>query len=211
MPKRVGVTYSNRKKLEPYLNALRIPNLEPVLITSGEQPPHSVDGLLLTGGTDIDPQRYHQLPHPSADAPDAGRDELELRMLESALERDLPVLAICRGLQLVNVADGGTLHQHVEGHRLPGVAEAHSIDVEPDSTLARLIGPGACMVNSRHHQVVDRVGGHLRISARSADGQVEALERPDSRFVIAVQWHPEDLVDSRAESRKLFLAFAEAL
>ena|SRR5947207_581759 len=212
MPKRVGVTYSSRKKVEPYEKALRAVGIDPELIDPKTQRSiDGLDGLLLTGGTDLNPKLYHQDPHESSDAPDDARDALEQRLLVSALERDLPVLAICRGMQLFNVAHGGTLAQHIEGHRQPGVSEAHRIDVEAGTRLAEAIGPGPHAVNSRHHQIVDRVGSRLRVSARSGEGYAEALERSDRKFAVAVQWHPEDLVDSRPEAKRLFQAFADSL
>jgi putative glutamine amidotransferase len=211
MPKRVAVTYNNEQKLEPYLNALRMAGLDWVLMKAGEEHGEPSGGLLLTGGTDIDPRYYSQPPHSAAEPPDTARDEMELRLLASALERDLPVLAICRGLQLLHVAGGGALEQHIEGHRHPGVAEAHPVDVIAESKLARIVGAGIHMVNSRHHQAAGASAGDLLVTARSPDGCVEAVERPGNRFVIGVQWHPEDLIESHAESRKLFLAFAEAI
>jgi putative glutamine amidotransferase len=212
IPRRAGVTFSNRAKLEPYEKALRSVGIEPVLLDpESDETIDSLDGLLLTGGTDVNSKLYNQERHPASDAPHDTRDATEMKLLGAALERDLPVLAICRGLQLLNVAHGGTLDQHIDGHRLPGVAEAHSIDVTPEAALARIIGAGTHVVNSRHHQAVDRVGRGLRVSARSADGRVEGIERPDRTFVLAVQWHPEDLLDSHPAARKFFLAFAEAL
>ena len=212
MPKRVGVTYSSLAKVEPYAKALRAVGIEPELIDP--KAPRSIDGLdglLLTGGTDLNPKLYDRDPHQANDLPDDPRDALEQRLLTSALERDLPVLAICRGMQLFNVVHGGTLEQHIEGHRQPGVSGAHRIDVEAGTRLAEAIGPGPHVVNSRHHQIVDRVGSPLRVSARSGEGYAEALERSDRKFAVAVQWHPEDLVDSRPEAKLLFQAFADSL
>jgi putative glutamine amidotransferase len=212
MPKRVGITYRNAGKVEPYASALLAVGIEPVLIHPDT--PISIDGLdglLLSGGCDVNPKLYDQERHEANDAPDDARDALEQRLLASAMERDLPVLAICRGMQLFNVAHGGTLEQHVEGHRHPGVSEAHPIDVDAGTRLAEAIGAGAHVVNSRHHQIVSRIGGKLRVSARSAEGYAEALERSDRKFAVAVQWHPEDLVDSRPEAKRLFAAFADSL
>jgi putative glutamine amidotransferase len=212
MPKRVGITYRDAGKVAPYEKALRAVGTEPVLIHPDT--PISIDGLdglLLSGGCDLNPKLYDQDRHEASDEPDDGRDALEQGLLASAMERDLPVLAICRGMQLFNVAHGGTLEQHIEGHRQPGVSEAHPIDVEAGSRLAGAIGPGSHVVNSRHHQIVGRIGGALRVSARSAEGYVEALERNDRKFAVAVQWHPEDLVDSRPEAKRLFAAFADSL
>jgi len=212
MPKRVGVTYSNPKKVEPYQEALRTAQLEYVLIDPNtEYEIGSLDGLLLTGGPDINPGLYHQDRHPETEDPNDARDALEKQLLESALERDLPILAICRGMQFLNIVHGGTLSQHVEGHRSPGVADAHPVTVEQDSELARVIGAGIHQVNSRHHQAIDKVGDSLRVSAKSPDGCIEALERIDKDFVVAVQWHPEDLIVTHAAARRLFQALAEAL
>jgi putative glutamine amidotransferase len=159
----------------------------------------------------VNPKLYHQEPNAANDQPDDERDALEQQMLESALDRDLPVLAICRGMQLFNVVHGGTIEQHVEGHRQPGMAEAHPIGVDAGTRLAEAIGPGTHVVNSRHHQVVDRTGRGLRISAKSEDGYPEALEREDKKFAVAVQWHPEDLIENREDAKRLFQAFADSL
>jgi putative glutamine amidotransferase len=212
MSKRAGVPFRNVKKLEPYLGALRSVGIDPLPIHPHD--PRSLDaldGLLLIGGTDLNPKLYHQDRHPSSDEPDDARDELEQRLLATALQQDLPVLAICRGMQLFNVAHGGTLQQHIEGHRQPGVSGAHQIAVEPGTRLAEAIGPGSHTVNSRHHQIVARVGDRLIVSARSEEGYAEALERNDRRFAVAVQWHPEDLLDSDPEAKRLFEAFAASL
>src|SRR5205814_1731732 len=127
-------------------------------------------GLLLSGGADLNPKLYHQDRDPACGDSDDALDSLEMELLGSALKRDLPVLAIFRGMQLFNVWHGGTLRQHVEGHRQPGVAQAHRVVVEPGARLADAIGAGPHTVNSRHHQVVEEVGGGLRVSARSEDG-----------------------------------------
>jgi putative glutamine amidotransferase len=212
MPKRVGVTYREAEKVVPYEKALREVGIEPVLIRPGDpEPVERLDGLLLTGGTDVNSKLYRQEPHEESDKPDDERDAMEKRLLESALERDLPVLAICRGMQLFNVVHGGTIAQHVEGHVQRGVDEAHSIRVEDGTRLAQAIGPGTQVVNSRHHQIVDQAGNHLRVSARSQEGYPEGLEREDKKFAVAVQWHPEDLVEKHEEARRLFKAFADSL
>jgi putative glutamine amidotransferase len=212
MPKRVGVTYRDSTKVVPYANALREVGIDPVLIRPGDAAPiEGLDGLLLTGGTDVNSKLYRQQQHAESDQPDDERDAMEQQLLESALERDLPVLAICRGMQLFNVVHGGTIEQHVEGHVQPGVAEAHEIGVEPGTKLAQAIGPGTHLVNSRHHQIVDQPGAGVRVSARSEEGYPEALERNDKKFAVAVQWHPEDLVEKHEEAKRLFQAFADSL
>ena len=212
MPKRVGVTYRSDKKVKPYQKALLTVGVEPVLIHPDSPIPiDGLDGLLLCGGSDVNPKLYGQDRHAETEEPDDKLDALEKGLLAAALEQDLPVLAICRGMQLFNVVHGGTLQQHVDGHRQPGVLAAHAVGVEPDTRLAKAIGEGSHTVNSRHHQIVDQAGSALRISARSNEGYAEALERSDRKFAVAVQWHPEDLVDSRPEAKRLFQAFANSL
>ncbi|HZT34190.1 MAG TPA: gamma-glutamyl-gamma-aminobutyrate hydrolase family protein [Bryobacteraceae bacterium] len=217
MNPRAAVTFRDHRKAQPYLEALEMAGVEPVPVTPDEpQPLEGCHGLLLTGGTDVDPARYGQAPFSTTDSPDSRRDALECVLLGQALTRDLPVLAICRGMQLLNVAHTGTLRQHLEGHsvRTPEdpARPVHDVIVQPDTLLARVLGPGAHAVNSRHHQAVEAVGQGLAIAAVAAgDGVVEALERIDRKFVLAVQWHPEDQVRSNPAQRRLFEAFGEAL
>ena len=214
------MTYEELKKAGPYADALRLVGLEPVLL-SADQPAtlKSLDGLVITGGCDIDPQRYGQERAPETQEPNPSRDRMEMELLGEALDRDLPVLAICRGHQLLNVYHGGTLIQHLAGdpHRtVPRLADPstplHEVSVAPDTKLAAVLGAGKHAVNSRHHQAVDKLGIHLRISAKSVkDGIVEGLERPDKEFAVGVQWHPEDQVRADETQLKLFRAFAEAV
>ena len=205
---RAALTYHDETRLAPYAEALRNAGIEPLLVTP-DAPIDSldgVDGLLLTGGTDLDPALYGAEPQPETEIPDRERDALEQRLLREALQRNLPVLAICRGMQLFNVTHpGGTLLQHLAGHRTPQTP--HQVAIDAGTRLARIFGAGARSVNSRHHQAVGLVGQGLIVSACAADGVVEGLERPDKRFAVAVQWHPEDLPEDRA----LFEAFREAL
>jgi putative glutamine amidotransferase len=192
----------------PYIEALRAAGVELVEGTSTE----GFAGLVLMGGTDVNPALYGESPDPQTEEPDDARDALECALIAEALERDLPVLGICRGLQILNVQHGGTLVQHTEGHRVntedKGVP-AHPVEIVPDTRLAVIAGSKLkWYVNSRHHQAVAKVGKGLVISARDPrDGTVEALERPDKRFVVAVQWHPEN----QRDMAKLFCAFAAAL
>ncbi len=177
----------------------------------------SLDGLVLSGGPDVAPARYGAEPHPETDEGDPPRDDTEFALLEAALARDLPVLAICRGQQVLNVALGGGLLQHIEGdaHRAlqDGSSESrwHDVLVEPGSYLQRLVGADRVQTNSRHHQTVpaDGLGEGLVITARAPDGIVEALEAPGFRWVVAVQWHPER--EEIAERfRPIFAAFVTA-
>lgn len=215
--KRAAVTYRFDEKIAPYTDALRTVGIEPVVV-SPEQPLASldeVDGLVLTGGTDLNPALYGQPRHPRSEEPDDDRDALEQRLLQEALDRDMPVLAICRGMQLFNVMhEGGSLVQHIEGHEVRGddpSRPAHTIVPKPGAVLEQILGEGDIPVNSRHHQVVDQVGMGLIVSARAADGTVEALERPDRRFALAVQWHPENQVHAFPEQRRLFEAFRDSM
>jgi gamma-glutamyl-gamma-aminobutyrate hydrolase PuuD len=219
MIQKAGLTFREPHKAEPYADALRQAGIEPVLI-SPERPRAlaGLQGLLLSGGTDLNPALYGETPHSGNEPPDDARDALETSLLAEALAVDLPVLAICRGMQLFNVAHGGALIQHLDTSALhvfggqDRALPAHGILVEPDTRLAAILGGGAHAVNSRHHQAVGRVGAGLRVTARSApDRVIEALERSDSRFAVAVQWHPEDQVHADVAQKKLFEAFAEAL
>ncbi|HME07221.1 MAG TPA: gamma-glutamyl-gamma-aminobutyrate hydrolase family protein [Bryobacteraceae bacterium] len=174
-------------------------------------------GLILTGGSDVDPALYGEERHPKTEPSDGERDREEIRLLNEAMARDLPVLAICRGLQLMNVALGGTLTQHLDPpdrHRVkrpPKSAPVHEIKIEPGTLLASIAGTECWQVNSRHHQAVKKLGAGLRTSATDPmDGTVEAIERPDKAFVLGVQWHPENLVFTQPDQLKLFLRLGEA-
>ena len=178
------------------------------------------DGLLISAGLDVDPACYGETPSRYVTATNAARDEFETALLQDALERDLPVLAICRGHQLFNVAHGGSLLQHIaerEPHRArsgeDGAIDSgwHEVTLADGSLLAGLFGERSLNVNSRHHQAVtpDRLAPGLRVAATTADGIVEALERPDQRWAVSVQWHPErgEIAD---QQRPLFEAFVTA-
>jgi len=219
---KAGVTFRKESKVVRYEIALRAVGIEPVRIAPGSEPElDSLDGLVLTGGTDINPARYGQPRNSETEDPDDARDVLELQALEAALAAGLSVLAICRGMQLFNVAHGGTLIQHLTSAGLhsqnmpdaePGRHPAtHDIRVAGHTQLAAIVGEGGLGVNSLHHQAVDRPGEGLVVSAFSSDGVIEALERPDQPFAIAVQWHPEDRILVSDADRKLFEAFARAM
>ena len=221
MPKKVAVTYEDLKKAEPYAAAMRLVGLEPVLISAEEaRSLVGLDGLLLTGGCDVDPRQYGQDQARETQKPNPARDRMEIGLLGEALDRDLPVLGICRGLQLFNVYHGGTLIQHlkVDPHRPPQgpkidrAKPMHEISVAPDTKLAAIFGAGQHAVNSRHHQAVDKLGAGLMVSAKSVkDGIIEGLELPEKEFAVVVQWHPEDQVPGDGTQVKLFQAFADAV
>lgn len=163
-----------------------------------------LDGVLLSGGPDLAPEAYDARPHAELGATEPGLDVFEYALVREALRLRLPILGICRGAQALNVACGGTLHQHLPDvvgdmvlHRQSedGRHPTHFVDVLPGSRLAQVLGTKRLRVNSFHHQAVDRLGVGLRVCARAPDGTIEAIEDSTRPFVVAVQWHAETLVD----------------
>jgi putative glutamine amidotransferase len=179
-----------------------------------------LDGILLSGGVDVDPALYGQAPHAKLGRVNRRRDDFELELTREALRRDQPILAICRGHQVLNVATGGTLVQDIPSlvggameHDAPGPRRrrSHPVEITASSRLHEILGEGTVFVNSLHHQAVDRIGEGLVVSARSPeDGIVEGLEMPGRRFVVAVQWHPESFWTGPDSFQTLFDAHAEA-
>lgn len=162
-----------------------------------------VDGIVLHGGGDVDPRRYGHEPTSEVYGIVHEHDEVEFAVVRAALERDIPMLAICRGMQVLNVALGGSLLQHIgdDGHWF----QEHPVTVEPDSHIAAAVGSArldAC--HSVHHQALDRLGVDLRAVGHSDDGVVEAVEHTRNRWVIATQWHPEDTASGDAQQQALF-------
>jgi putative glutamine amidotransferase len=213
-------------KLHDYEEAVRRVGGEPVFVSCDADKAADViaraDGLLLAGGGDVDPSLYGEAPHPTFDPAEPGRDAFEIDLLRRALDADLPVFAICRGIQLLNVARGGTLVQDIPDQvpnalphtvREPSFAIAHEIWMTKDSLLERLmreqIESDTCDVNSRHHQAVKDVGAGLVVTATAPDGVIEAVEDPAKRFCLAVQWHPENFYRT-GEFRPLFEGFVDA-
>lgn len=171
-----------------------------------------LDGVIITGGKDVEPARYGQVPHPQTDEPRRDRDVWEFALLAGALRRGMPVLGICRGAQVLNVALGGTLHQHlpdVVGHtgHQPGnaVFSTSRVRIAPGTRLAALIGEYSDE-QCYHHQAIDKLGEGLIVSARDEDGVIEAVEMPGDAFVLAVQWHPEE----RLNDLRVFAAVVDA-
>jgi putative glutamine amidotransferase len=174
---------------------------DPRLVAEPAEALELIDGLMLAGGADIDPSAYGQPAHPQTVETVPERDAFEIALVRAAIERDMPLLGICRGMQLINVACGGTLCQHLpervshEDHRrVPGSFDGsdHDVQVRAETLAMRVIGASAHATKSHHHQGIDRVGTGLQVSATATmDDLVEAIEMPDRRFVLGVQWHPE--------------------
>jgi putative glutamine amidotransferase len=216
---KVLLIYRKGERVPPYANAAAAAGLDTVLVEAGS--PISMDGingLLLMGGVDVNPAQYGEERHPKTDEPDPELDRVEREAIDVALHRDLPILAICRGMQLLNVHHGGTLIQHltpVQNHRsikehdrsLP----IHPVNIQHDSLLSRVMGSNTSEVNSRHHQSVNKVGEGLRVCATAPDGVIEAVERTDRAFVLGVQWHPEDQINRDRTQLKLFESLREAM
>jgi putative glutamine amidotransferase len=186
------------------------PLLVPPSLTGLEETIAALDGVIFSGGSDVDPALYGQVAHPETTGIVALRDRAELALLQAALARDLPLLAICRGSQLLNVALGGDLVQHLpelvrhDHHRdVPGVFSRHEVELQPGSRLAGLIGDRA-EVMSHHHQGFDRLGRGLERAASDREGTIEAVELPGRRFTLGVLWHPE-----AGEDARLFEALVE--
>jgi putative glutamine amidotransferase len=215
----IGITPC--RLLPDYVESIRRAGGEPfVLDVSGEASLGKLDGVLLSGGGDIAPSYYHEAAHPKTNPPDAERDRFELALANLALGADLPILGVCRGLQVVNVAAGGTLIQDIPAevnnalhHEVnsPLYAIAHEVWVTRGSALSgmmqeQLADNDVLQVNSRHHQAIKQTAPGFDVSATAPDGVIEAVERPGSRFCVAVQWHPENFWRT-GEFRALFEAF----
>jgi len=177
-----------------------------------------IDGLLLAGGTDLDPHTFDQEPKFELNEIDPIRDRLELGLAKLALEEEFPVLAICRGIQVLNVAAGGNLYQDLDQQRdkvlshdqdAPRWHPTHEVKIYRGSILREIVGKDKIKVNSLHHQNVMDLGRDLEVTARSSDGLIEAIEHKEARFQLGVQWHPEALVERDESSRKLFSRFVE--
>jgi putative glutamine amidotransferase len=222
----IGITQC--RKLEDYRQSVlhvggspRI--LEPSL--SIDEALTGIDGLLLTGGDDVAPSRYGESPHAAVVEAEKGRDEFEIGLIAAARASGVPIFAICRGVQVLNVACGGTLVQDIPSqvagaltHNLPvppnqPYSLAHEVWIEKDSLLSKLmrerIADDTCEVNSRHHQAVKAVAAGFTVSATAPDGVIEAIEDPALRFCLGVQWHPENFFRT-GEFRPLFEGFLEA-
>jgi len=200
-----------------YVTALAHAGLIPLVLPTSLDPSHAslalqaVSGLVLSGGEDVDPALYHASPHPQLGRIDHTRDVVEAALVRAAVTSRLPILAICRGVQILNVALGGTLHQDLPSE-CPGPIDhekgEHDVAVDPGSLLSRTVKRECIRTNSRHHQALKDIAPVLTVVARAPDGVVEAVElrQPEGQWLIGVQWHPEDMSDP-----SLFQAFAQAV
>lgn len=186
-----------REYVDTVVRSGGVPLLLPPVGTGFAELVGRLDGLVLSGGADIDPARYRQQAHPETAGVRPGRDDFEFGLVTEALAAGLPILAVCRGMQLVNSALGGTLHQHLpeqsgnEGHRPElGVFGHTGVRIAPDSRIGALLGTDA-KVRCHHHQAIDAVADGLTVVGTAADGTIEAVESTDGSFVLGVQWHPE--------------------
>jgi putative glutamine amidotransferase len=222
----IGITPS--RKFEDYRQAIIHVGGEPRLLevsTPVKDALKGLDGLMLTGGGDVAPGRYGEPAHTSVEEAEAGRDEFELALVTAARAQNLPIFAICRGVQVLNVACGGTLVQDIPSqvtgaieHSLPvppneSYKLAHEVWIEKDTLLSRLmrdrLADDTCEVNSRHHQAVKAVAPGFKVSATAPDGVVEAIEDPSATFCVGVQWHPENFWRT-GEFRALFEGLMKA-
>lgn len=214
-----------------YVEAIRAHGGVPWLIPLMPHDPETMreiferlDGVFLTGGVDVDPSRYGESKHPLCGTTDADRDAIELMLLDYAMGRGLPVLAVCRGIQILNVARGGTLYQDVSAQvpaalkhdHFPTPANpsrtylAHDITVATGSRLGEILGDAIVPVNSMHHQAIKDLAAGLRPTAFAPDGIIEGVEGTGEQYLIAVQWHPEELTETQPGMKRLFESFLEA-
>jgi len=221
------VAVAPARRMDDYREALRVADVPYEELDFARDAPEEVvrrfGGVMLLGGSDVDPALYSEARHPATEVVAAPRDTYEIALVQAAIARDLPVFAICRGIQLLNVALGGTLVQDVptqvphpldHNPKRPHAEIAHAVDVAPGSRLAGLLHDelepgGTCGVNSRHHQSLKAIADGLIVTARAADGVIEGVERPASRFCVGVQWHPESFWQS-GRFQGLFRGFYEA-
>ena len=179
----------------------------------------TLDGLVLSGGVDVHPRHYRQEPAPGLRNIDEVRDNMELELTRQALAFDMPLLAICRGIQLLNVSLGGTLYQDIASQTGGSILHSpaadrdvatHTVKIQPDTILHAIVKRRTLWVNSQHHQAIHELAASLLASAHARDGLIEAVEAPDKCFTVGVQWHPEGLWQKDTAAKKLFKALVKA-
>jgi len=221
------IAIAQNRRTTDYVESIRRAGGEPVEVVAGTETPEQilarVDGLMLTGGGDVDPALYGETANATFQAAEDGRDQFEIDLSRAAVAKGIPFLAICRGMQVLNVAMGGTLVQDIPSqisgaleHSIPEprFAVAHEVWVAKGSQLARLLADHmedgeTCHVNSRHHQSVKQAAKGFEVTATSPDGVIEAMERTDVPYCVAVQWHPENFWRT-GEFRELFEGLVQA-
>jgi putative glutamine amidotransferase len=221
------IAIAQNRRVSDYMESVRRAGGEPIEVVAGGETPEQilarVDGLMLTGGGDVDPRLYGETPHATFQAAETDRDAFEIALSRAAVAKGIPFLAICRGMQVLNVAMGGTLVQDIPsqmpgalGHAVPEprFAIAHEVWVAKDSLLSELLKDHmedgeTCHVNSRHHQAVKQAAAGFEVTATSPDGVIEAMEKPDAPYCVAVQWHPENFWRT-GEFRELFQGLVRA-
>ena len=227
---KIGITtFINEDKLTiptNYIRAVSESDGTPLILpkiskeTQIKEQIENIDALLLTGGDDIDPSLFGEDPHPALGNIEPGRDEYELKLIEMALSKDMPILAICRGAQILNVSQGGSMLQDIydqtespviqHQQKAPKSHLSHAINIAQPSLLFDIIGADTIMTNSFHHQANSQAGKGFHISAETNDGIVEAIESTVHKFVLALQWHSEACFATDENSRKIFRAFIES-
>jgi putative glutamine amidotransferase len=220
------IAVSQNRRVTDYLESVRRSGGDPVEVADSHESPEAivarVRGVMLTGGGDVDPALYGETPHATYESAEPGRDAFEIALARAAIAADVPLFAICRGMQVLNVAMGGTLIQDIPTEvagalthsiREPRFHIAHEVWVSKESKLWTIMADKlegeSLQVNSRHHQAVKRVAPGFEVTATAPDGVIEAMERPASRFCLAVQWHPENFWRT-GEFRPLFEQFLRA-
>ncbi|MFQ6040662.1 MAG: gamma-glutamyl-gamma-aminobutyrate hydrolase family protein [Candidatus Poribacteria bacterium] len=220
-----GRVYRKNSVGSDYINAIEHAGGAPIVLPIVEDAEcissfiDIIDGLLLSGGGDIDPSFFNEEPIPAIGSIDPRRDSIEISLSKAALEQNLPVLAICRGIQVLNVAAGGTLYQDISQHSketlkhrqsAPGWHASHTIQMEPGSLMYGMFDKRTGKVNSFHHQAVRDVADGFYVSARSNDGIIEAIESREYRFMLGVQFHPEMMYQHHPAAANIFAAFVKA-
>jgi len=220
----VGISFGSvelgyREKEEKYLRSLEAAGAEPLPVRPGAEREvadllRRVDGWVFSGGDDIAPELYGEVPVPEVTEIHPPRDRMDMVIARAVLAERMPVLGICLGAQILNVASGGSLVQDIPSMVEAPLAHAkgavHPVSVDPGTRLASILGAGVLQVNSYHHQCVNRLGRGFVVTARSPDGVVEGIERPGDPFTLGVQWHPEREDCAPGSSDRLFAAFLEA-
>jgi gamma-glutamyl-gamma-aminobutyrate hydrolase PuuD len=217
-----GMCYVPRTYIEAVLESGGIPVVVPLMRDDSTivKLLKSIDGIIFSGGGDFDPAYYHEKPVPQIGKINAPRDTFELRLIHLAAENNVPILGICRGLQLINIAFGGSLYQDIptqyhdksvpHRQKKPNNEPSHSVIVEDSTVFSKMVGEKILMVNSAHHQAVIRLADGFTVSGKSADGIIEAMEKIDSaHWILGVQFHPEQLINKDKTLLKIFQGFID--